>query len=361
MPSSSDTDSPYSSSNHHLKDAESSAKKSAELSAEKSTEQAAGENAEQSTEESAEQSAGESVGWRWSALSSQHKGMVLAVLSALGFSMKAIFVKLAYLEAPVDAITLLSIRMFFALPMFLIIGFAALRSGPALTQKDWGWLIFLGLTGYYGASILDFMGLEYISSGLERVILFIYPTLVVLMGVVFLGQRFNRKILWALLLSYAGIALVFFSDLRFSEQSSDIWLGAGLVFASAVSYACYSGLSESTIKRLGSMRFSVLAMMVSICAVQVHYLIAHPVANLVQPLPVYLYGLAMALFSTVLPVLFQSSAIRYIGAARTVLIGMLGPVMTILAGWWLLSEPVSAIQLVGTALVLAGIYQVKHS
>ena len=295
------------------------------------------------------------------ALTPRQTGMLLAVLAAFGFSFKAIFVKLAYLVGPVDAITLLSLRMLFSLPMFLLSGYAYLRTGPRLNHKDWALLIFLGLTGYYGASILDFAGLQYISAGLERVILFTYPTITILIGLLFLGKTASPRLIGALVLCYAGVSLVFLSDHQFSEDSIAPWIGAALVFASALSYACYTAFAEVSIAKLGAARFSILALIVSILAAQLHFVVTNPISDLIQPWPIYAYCAAMALFSTVLPIFFQSGAIQRIGAGPTVLVGMLGPVMTIFFSWLLLAEPLTWVQLGGTALVIAGIYLIRKS
>ncbi|GGE53842.1 permease [Halopseudomonas oceani] len=295
------------------------------------------------------------------ALSPRQIGMLLAVLAAFGFSFKAIFVKLAYLVGPVDAITLLSLRMLFSLPMFLLSGYAYLRTGPSLNRKDWALLIFLGLTGYYGASILDFAGLQYISAGLERVILFTYPTITILIGLLFLGKTASPRLIGALVLCYAGVSLVFLSDHQFAEDSIAPWIGAALVFGSALSYACYTAFAEVSIAKLGAARFSILALIVSILAAQLHFVVTNPISDLIQPWPIYAYCAAMALFSTVLPIFFQSGAIQRIGAGPTVLVGMLGPVMTIFFSWLLLAEPLTWVQLGGTALVIAGIYLIRKS
>jgi len=294
-------------------------------------------------------------------LTSRQLGIGLAVLAAFGFSFKAIFVKLAYQSAEVDAVTLLSLRMIFSLPLFLLMGVAYLRNGPRLGPKDWLLLVLLGLSGYYGASILDFMGLEYISAGLERVILFTYPTITILIGLLFLGRPFSPRLILALGLCYAGISLVFTSDKQISGGSAAPLLGAALVFGSAVLYAGYSAFSEVSIKKLGAARFSVLALVVSILAAQFHFLAVNPLSDLVQPLPVYAYSAAMALFSTAMPIFLQSAAVQRIGADRTVLVGMLGPIMTIFFSWLILSEPITWVQLSGTGLVLVGVYQVRRA
>ncbi|MET1078790.1 MAG: DMT family transporter [Pseudomonas sp.] len=296
----------------------------------------------------------------WNTWSTERMGIALAVLAAFGFSFKAIFVKLAYAAAPVDAVTLLTLRMGFALPLVLGVALWLGRTAPPLGRKDWGLLIVLGLLGYYGASILDFVGLQYISAGLERLILFTYPTLTVLIGVLFMGKHLDRRQVGALLLSYAGIGLAFAHDLQVAGDVQAVWIGAAFVLGSALAYALYSAGAEIAIHRLGTLRFAALAILVSTAATLLHFVIAQPIAALVQPIPVYVHAAAMALFSTVLPVFWQSAAVRQIGAARTVLIGTLGPILTIFFGWLLLSEPLSLAQLSGAGLVLAGVLLVSR-
>ncbi len=295
----------------------------------------------------------------WKMWPAERLGIALAILAALGFSFKAIFVKLAYAAAPVDAVTLLTLRMTFTLPVVLWISLSLRCSHPPLTRNDWGLLISLGLLGYYGASILDFIGLQYISAALERLILLIYPTITVLIGVLAMGKHLDRRQVAALLLSYVGIGLAFAHDLHVAENSNAVLIGAAFVFGSAISYAFYSAGAEIAVHRLGALRFTALAIIVSTVATQLHFLATQPFSTLIQPAPVYMYAAAMALFSTVLPVFWQSAAVRNIGAARTVLIGTLGPILTIFFGWHLLSEPVSLAQLAGAGLVLAGVLLVS--
>jgi drug/metabolite transporter (DMT)-like permease len=263
----------------------------------------------------------------WKDWSAERLGVVLAVLAALGFSFKAIFVKLAYAAAPVDAVTLLSLRMVFSLPAFLWVGFAASRSAPPLTRNDWGMLGALGLLGYYGASILDFLGLQYISAALERLILFTYPTLTVLIGVLFMGKSLARREV-AALLSYAGIALAFAHDLQVAGEMTDGADRRGWSSAPPCPTLYLAG-SAPAIQRLGAARFTALAMLVSTLATQLHFLATQSLSALRQPPTIYAYGLAMAVVSTVLPVFMQSAAIRRIGSAKAVLIGTLGPLLTI--------------------------------
>ena len=296
----------------------------------------------------------------WKHWSTERMGVALAVLAAFGFSFKAIFVKLAYAAAPVDAITLLTLRMSFSLPIVLGVGLWIGRDAPPLARRDWGMLVALGLLGYYGSSILDFVGLQYISAALERLILFVYPTLTVLIGVFFMGKRLEWRQVAALVLSYAGIGLAFVHDLKIAGDTRAVWLGAAFVFGSALTYALYSAGTELAVRRLGAIRFAALAITVSTVATQLHFVVSQPLSALAQPLPVYLYGAGMAIFSTVLPVFWQSVAIRRIGAARAVLIGTLGPVLTIFFGWVLLDETISLQQMAGAALVLGGVLMVTR-
>ena len=296
----------------------------------------------------------------WNRWSSERLGVVFAILSALGFSLKAIFVKLAYMETSVDAITLLSLRMVFSFPAFLWVGLSSLRSGPKLSGRDWAFLIALGLLGYYGSSILDFMGLRYISAGLERLILFTYPMLTILIGVAFMGKAFDRVEIKSMILSYSGIALAFAHDLRIADDMRQVLLGAGFVFAASTVYAIYQACSETAIKRFGVARFSSLAMLVSVAATELHFFAVQPLSALVLPVSVYFYGIGMAVFSTVMPVFMLSASTRRIGAGRTALIGALGPVLTIFFGWRFLGETISLAQIAGTLLVLSGVLLVGN-
>ena len=285
-------------------------------------------------------------------------GLLLALLAAFGFSLKAIFIKLAY-PYGVDAITLLALRMGFALPVFLWVGLAEHKAGAALSRQDWGKLFLLGCLGYYGASILDFWGLEYISAGLERLILFTYPTLTILIGVLFQGKAFTRREGAAIALCYTGIGFAFVHDLNLGDTRS-VLIGGALVFASSVSYAFYLSGSGPMIARLGAMRFAALAMLFSSAVTLIHFLAVQPLTAFIQPLPVYGWSLAMALFATVIPVFALSAAIRRIGAGPASLFGMVGPILTIGFGWWLLGEPISIEQTIGAIFVVLGILIVSR-
>ena len=256
--------------------------------------------------------------------------------------------------------TLLALRMIFSLPAFLWVGLRASRNAPPLAGRDWAAVLVLGLLGYYGASILDFLGLQYITAGLERLILFTYPTLTLLLGSLFYGHRIGRREWIAVTLCYVGIAAAFAHDLNLSATASAVWLGGGFVFGSSLSYAFYLTGSGPMLAKVGVARFTALAMLVSTAATLAHFLVTEPLSSLDQPLPIYGYALAMAVLSTVLPVFAQAASMRRIGSGRSALIGTVGPLITIFLGWWWLDEAISAWQLLGAGLVVAGVIVVSR-
>ena len=279
------------------------------------------------------------------------------MFGVLGFSFKAILIKLAYREDSVDAITLLTLRMIYSAPMFLVMAAWAQRQARATPTSgaDWLRLVWLGCIGYYLSSLLDFMGLRYITASLERLVLFLYPTIVVLLSALLLGKPVTRRAMAALVLSYAGIALVFWHDLRFGGNAPATLTGGGLVFAAALLYALYLVQAGGVIARLGSTRFISWAMLASTVFVVAQFLLTRPLAALAVPRSIHAISLAMAIFSTVLPTWLIAESIRRMGANAASLVGSLGPVLTIGLGAMILGEPVHAIQLAGAALVLGGV------
>jgi drug/metabolite transporter (DMT)-like permease len=284
-------------------------------------------------------------------------GPTLAIVGVLGFSFKAILIKLAYAWAPIDAVTLLALRMVYATPFFaLMASFAARRGGTAaIARGDWMRLVWLGFIGYYLASLVDFMGLQYVTAALERLMLYLYPTLVIVLSALFFKQRITGRTGLALVLSYAGILLVFARDLSFAGDPYRLWTGGALVFASSFFYALYLVGAGPVIARLGTLRFIALAMLASAAFVFIQFLVTRPLHALAAPPRVHLLALTMAIFSTVMPTYFIAEAIKRIGASRTSLVGSLGPVFTIWLGWLILGESVHWIQLAGAALVLGGV------
>jgi len=281
-------------------------------------------------------------------------GIVFALLAAVGFSAKAILVKLAYLGS-VDAVTLLALRMVFAAPFFIGVAIWARRQHAApMTVHDRWLVVVLGLVGYYLSSYLDFLGLQYITAGLERLILFLYPTMTVILAAVVSKQRITHKVMAAMALSYAGIALVFLHDVGMS-QGDAVLIGAALVFASTLSYSIYLVGAGHAIARIGAVRFTAYASLVASAACVLQFLLMRPWEALDLPLLVYECAIAMAVFSTVLPLFLLSFAIHRIGSGNTSLIGTVGPVSTIYMAYLFLGEGVSWLQIAGSVLVLGGV------
>ncbi len=279
-------------------------------------------------------------------------GLALALVGAVLFSAKAIVVKLLYRHA-VDAMTVLAFRMLFSLPVFGVIALVQMRRAAPLTPGDRWRLVMIGLIGYYLSSYLDFIGLRYISAGLERLILFLTPSFVLLMSAFLLKKRVSRHEWLALLICYSGTVLVFLHDVQTSGDQ--VLLGSAFVLASAVSYAGYLLASGELVQRVGTLRLVAYVMCVSALASVGQFLLLRPVALLLQPLPVYGLSVVNAALCTVLPVFLTMMAIARIGASVVSLAGMAGPVSTLFLAYALLGEPIAAIQLGGTALVLAGI------
>ncbi|WP_410499879.1 DMT family transporter [Chitinibacter sp. S2-10] len=279
-------------------------------------------------------------------------GVVLAIFAATGFAAKAIFVKLAYRHG-VDGITLVTMRMLCAFALLQIVRLWRNNDQQPLTRQEKWALLGLGLLGYYLSSTLDFLGLQSVSASLERLVLCLYPTFTVLLSALIFGSPISQRIRIALPITYVGIVLVLLPDLY---QAKADWIGVLLVFASTLSFALYMALSPKTIKQVGSMRFTELALSVSSAAVVLQFVLTRPLASLAQPAPVWFYAILMAVFSTILPVYATNAALARIGAGRTALIGSFGPVLTILFSLGLLGEQLSIVQWLGAAIVLSGVY-----
>ncbi|MDQ2990348.1 MAG: DMT family transporter [Pseudomonadota bacterium] len=280
-------------------------------------------------------------------------GLAIAVVGAVLFSTKAIVAKLIY-RYQVDAVTLIGFRMLFSLPFFAAVALWHAQRSPALSWSDRIRIAVLGLLGYYLSSFLDFLGLQYISAGLERLILFLTPSFVLLISVFFLKKKIGRYEWMALGVSYMGTVLVFLHDAR--TGGPDVPLGSAFVLASAVSYAVYLLMSGELVRRVGPMRLVAYAMCVSSFACILQFVLLRPMATLAQPAAVYWLSLVNAVFCTVLPVFLTMVAVARIGAPTVSLSGMVGPVSTLFLGALVLGEPITTIQLAGTALVLTGIY-----
>lgn len=291
---------------------------------------------------------------------SLQNGVLFAVLSATGFSLKAVFVKLSYAAAPVDAVTVLAIRMGLALPLFLWLVW--LSKGPRLSLADGLRILLLGLVGYYLSSLFDFYGLQYISAGLERLILFTYPTLVLLLQMAVTRKRPGLRTLAAMGLCYLGLGVALVHDVKVQSSDGQILLGAAWVFASSVTYALYYVGTSAVVGRVGSMRLAGLAGAASSVMVLIHYAVSADVHQLTSlPGALWMHGVLMALLSTVLPIYWMALAIQRMGATHAAAYGNLGPVLTVFASWALLNEAISVYQLAGLALVLFGVSRLSSA
>ena len=281
-------------------------------------------------------------------------GLFYAVAGAIAFSGKSVIIKLAY-RYGVDAVTLIMLRMLFALPLFAAMAWWASRGQPPLSRGDWAGVVGLGVLGYYLSSFLDFVGLQYITASLERLILYLNPTLVLVFGWLLHRKPFSRHQLVAMAVSYCGVLLVFGQELGAVGPGTG-W-GALLVFGSAVTYALYLVYSGQLVQRLGSLRLVGLASSVACVCCIVQFLLLRPasVAWQVAPEVVWL-SVLNATLCTAVPVLLVMMAVERIGPALSAQSGMVGPLSTIAMGAVLLDEPFTAWVAAGTALVVAGIW-----
>jgi len=284
--------------------------------------------------------------------------LLLATVGAIAFSGKAIIVKLAY-RYGVDAVTLIMYRMLFALPIFTVMAWWASRGKAALTRKDWLGVLWLGFTGYYLASFLDFAGLAYISASLERLILYLNPTLVLLLGLVLYRRRISTPQVMGMAISYSGVVLVFGHEITLLGPEA-AW-GALLVFLSAVSYALYLVYSGEMVKRLGALRLVGLATTVACLCCILQFLLLRPLSAAVVAPEVIWLSVLNATLCTAAPVLMVMMAIERIGASLAAQTGMVGPMSTILMGVLILGEPFTAWVAAGTVLVIAGIFVFSRS
>jgi drug/metabolite transporter (DMT)-like permease len=285
-------------------------------------------------------------------------GVLFAVAGVVCFSLRPILIKLAYAYV-VDPVTLLALRMLFSVPFFAAI--ALWSRGRAaqhpLERRDVIAIIGLGLLSYYVASFLDFLGLQYISAGLGRLLQFIYPTVVVLLSALFLAKRATAREIIALMLTYFGLVLVFWHAA--GGEQLNLWLGGSLVLASATCYAIYLVAGSDVISRVGSVRFTAYAMTVASMACIAQFFVLRPLSALDLPPAVYGLSITMAVGSTVIPGFLIAEALRRIGANKVAIIGALGPVTAIVLGYLGLDEIMTPLQIAGAAFVLIGVVAIS--
>ncbi len=290
-------------------------------------------------------------------------GVIICLAGAICFSTKAIFVKLAYRDTQVDAISLLVLRMIFSLPFFLISAgvYSSKENNVKFTAKQWIYIAVIGCLGYYISSLLDFLGLQFVTAGIERLILFIYPTLVLFMNSVLFKQKV-KGIQWlAVAVTYSGLLLAFFGEVDFSVSQNEnfIW-GSFLIFICAITYAAYIVGSGKLIPLVGAVKFNSYAMSFACIGVFLHFFATSEQSLTSLPSQVYIYGLLMAILSTVIPSYLVSIGINRIGAGNAAIVASVGPVSTILLAYYFLNESIFVMQVVGTAMILFGVLLISR-
>jgi drug/metabolite transporter (DMT)-like permease len=287
-------------------------------------------------------------------LSSHLIGTLLAILGVVCFSVRPVLVKVVYAYG-VDPTTLLTLRLGLSLPVFLAVAawFSWGKRAPRIAPRDWLWIVLLGLLGNYVASWLDMAGLQYVNAGLGRLILFLYPTVVVLLSAAFLGKRIGLREFAALALSYAGLALVLLPS--GTPDGQDVLRGAMLIFGGASCYAVYLVAGTQVIRRVGIMAFPANGNIVAFLACALHFLLQDGIGALDLPAAVYGYAAIIAMVSTVLPVFVIAEALRRVGANQVALIGAVGPITALVLGHLGLGETMTALEIAGALLILGGV------
>lgn len=288
--------------------------------------------------------------------SSHHKfGIACVLLGTFFFACKGIFIKLAYAYG-ITAAPLLMLRMLFALPFYLAMAiWLHQRSKMTLSRKNVFQIVGLGLLGYYLSSLLDFWGLETISAGLERLVLYIYPTIVILILAVWKKKAISAKEKIAMAVAYVGMVFIFFNELQFHQTLSNTIKGGLLVFSGAITYAFFVVMTSEKAREVGSLTFTTYCMLSASAGVIIHNLVFIDFQELRQPHAVYWLAFALAVFSTVIPSFLMNKGIASIGASKAAIMGSIGPVVTVFLGAWFLDEVVTATQLIGATLVIGGV------
>jgi drug/metabolite transporter (DMT)-like permease len=291
-------------------------------------------------------------------LTERQKGILLVAIGAILFSAKAIFIKLAYAQYEVEDITLLTLRFGFALPFFFIIALYRSQKGrfKSIAKKDWIIIAVLSMLGYYIASYFDFMGLKFITAGLERIILFIYPTLVVIFSRMFLGKTISKTAYIALGITYLGVVIIAFDPHIF--ETPNLFKGGSMVLISAITYALYLVFGGEQINKYGSANFNSIAMMCSSFYVLIHFSAVQHQDIFSLESGLYAYGIALAIFSTVLPTFMVMEGIKLLGANLASIVASIGPVSTIILGYFFLGESFTFQEMIGSMFILGGVLMI---
>jgi drug/metabolite transporter (DMT)-like permease len=281
---------------------------------------------------------------------------IMAIVGVVLFSAKAVMVKMSY-EYSIDPVSLLLLRMSFSLPLYLLIWYfwGKPPADVIIRKRDYLGVVGAGIFGYYLASLFDFQGLQYISASLERLILFTYPTIVILISRYLLKEQITKAQYLGIGVTYTGMLIIFGPQLFIAPQK-DFWLGAGLIMLSAVTYAFYLVSSGYYMKKFGTIRFTSMALSISALCIIIHFLFMSDLSAIAShPQEVYWLGGAMAIFSTVIPTFLIAGAIKRIGASSIAVVGSLGPVSTIALAIIFLGETLTTNQVIGALVVILGV------
>ena len=288
-------------------------------------------------------------------------GFVVTFIGAILFSTKAVIVKKAFADIKVDALSLLAVRMICAVPFYLIVAFYKTNQeeNKKLTAKQWWFLIVLGLSGYYLSSFLDFVGLQYISAGLERLILFLYPTITMLITTLVYKQKVSTIQKMALLLTYAGTAVAFYGELKLDTGNADFYYGSLLIFLCAITYGFFVAGSGQLIPQIGATKFTAYAMTVAAVGVLLHF-VTNGNFTVIESgnTKFWLYGILIAVVATVIPSFLISAGLKKMGSNNVAIVSSIGPVSTIIQAHFILGEQIFTAQIIGTILVIAGVVMI---
>jgi drug/metabolite transporter (DMT)-like permease len=284
-------------------------------------------------------------------------GFIVTLAGAIFFSTKAIFVKLAFNATKVDAVTLLMLRMLFSLPFYIIIGFISFRKEGIkhITSKQWLIVFLMGILGYYLSSLFDFIGLQYVSAGLERLILFLYPTFAVLINTYFFKTKLHSKQIIALVLTYIGIGIAYFGELKLDTSNPNFFYGTFMIFLCAVTYSFYLVGTGKMVAQVGTTHYTVYAMLFATLGIFVHFIATKNISSVSFTPTIIYYSSALAIVATVLPSFMMSYGMKKLGSNNVAIITSIGPVSTILQAHFILGEKIIGLQLFGTLLVVTGV------
>jgi drug/metabolite transporter (DMT)-like permease len=283
----------------------------------------------------------------------------MGALGAICFSTKAIFVKLAYRDSGIDVLALLALRMLFSFPFFFVSSLVASgqKANVKFTGRQWVYIALIGCLGYYVSSGLDFLGLKFVTAGIERLILFAYPTFVLIINAVWFREKATPRQWTAVGLTYIGLLVAFLSEARI-QQGADFYFGAAMILLCAVTFASYIVGSGRMIPQVGATKFNSYSMSFACAGVVIHYFVASDASLFGLPAIVYVYTFLMATFSTIIPSYLISGGIKRIGSNNIAVLSCLGPLSTILQAHYFLSETVSVLQMIGTAFIVGGVLMI---